>query len=139
MRTWGRRKAQLERLETELAEQIERACRAEADREGLRTACDHAQEELATADQRAQHLTAAHAEVTAGLTQRAEVAESQVAQLRGQLTTKDAELATAGIAAEELRTTLAALQTLFDNTQRELTNAPHLLSWGPNEIRHGNS
>lgn len=124
MRTWGRCKAQLERLE---AEQIERAGRAEADREGLRAACDHAREELAAADQRAQHLTASHAGVTADLTQRAEVAESQVAQLVSQLTTKDAELATAGIAVEELRSRLAGLRTSLDNTQSELATAHDVL------------
>jgi chromosome segregation ATPase len=128
MTTWVRRKAQLERLESELAEQIERADRAEADREGLRTACDQAQEELVAAEQRAEHLTVAHAEVTAGLTQRAEVAEGRVAQLRSLLTTKDAELAAAGTAVDDLTTRLAGLQASLDNKQSELATARDVLA-----------
>jgi chromosome segregation ATPase len=127
MRTWGRRKAQLERLETELAEQIERAGRAEADREGLRAACDHAREEFAAADRRAQQLTAAHAEVTADLTRRAELAEAQVGRLSTQLTAGEAELDTAAAAIEQLRSALAVLQTHLDATGEELTDTRGVL------------
>jgi chromosome segregation ATPase len=135
MPVWARRKAEVERLETELAEQIERADGAEADREALRAASDHVHEELVAADQRAQQLIAAHAEVTAGLTKRAELAESQVAQLRGQLTTKGAELATAQAAVDELRTTLAGMQTSLDNSRGELTTARDVLGGERDQAR----
>jgi chromosome segregation ATPase len=120
MPMWGRRKAEVERLKTELAEQMERADRAEADREALRTACDRVREELGTADQRAQQLTAAHAATTAGLTKRAEIAEIQVARLRGQVTTKRVELATAQAAVEKAESRAQELASRLQQADAEL-------------------
>jgi chromosome segregation ATPase len=123
MPMWGRRKAEVELLTTELAEQVERTGRAEADREALRAACDHVQEELVAADRRARQLTATHAEMAAGLIQRAELAESQVAELRGWLTVRDVELADARTVAGELGTRLAEVESSLADAQNELTTA----------------
>jgi chromosome segregation ATPase len=123
MPVWGRRRAEVEVLTTELAEQIERTGRAEADREALRATCDHVQEEFVAADQRARQLAATHAEIAAGLTHRAELAESQVAELRGWLSVRDVELAEARTAAGDLGTRLADVESSLADTQSELATA----------------
>jgi len=132
---WGRRRVEVERLRAEVAEQIDRADRAVAEREELAAQRAQLQEELGTAGQRAQQVAAGHAEATAGLAQRAEAAEGQVAQQRGELTAKDAELARSASTVEELSTELAAVRASLDIAQGELAAVRDLLGREREEAR----
>jgi chromosome segregation protein len=135
MPTWGRRRVEVERLRAEVAEQFDRADRAVAEREELAAQRAQLQEELGTAGQRAQQVAAGHAEATAGLAQRAEAAEGQVAQLRGELTAKDAELARSASTVEELSTELAAVRASLDTAQGELAAVRDILGREREEAR----
>jgi len=102
---WGRGKTriEIERLQTELAQQTGRAGRAEADREALRAELDRVGGELTAAVQQAQRLTTEHAKHVAAWTLRAEVAERRAEDLVDQLAQAETDLAAARLEVDRLQ------------------------------------